>query len=450
MATRSFVNLDPYEAAILQQRARQVSPLDAALQSVQQGIQIQQLPQTLQDQALQRQLNNALLQEKLISVQNPNEALARELQKIAITEAVKNPLSGIIQTPAGAVGEVIATPQAIPQTAIGLEQALTANPAMSIPTAAPTLPIVPLGTGVVQTGLSQDLNVPAQAVEDKLEGQIRLANARIRSTNPTVKGQFIPDGFGGMVFAQFPTAPGGEVQTSRVTTPEGQDIKVVPKTASARGLTDGQRTALLARAGKAGVNPNDFAREDGTFDYDKMAIASGTSEKKAADDFRKAKLEAIPAELRSKAAGYLAVQKDLENLKTEMQDLQAKGGVPGILDNAIASATAGAPTGFWSNLYRAGLQSFQSADSREFEGSKARVSTALTNMISGAAVPDSERKFLTPFLPFPGESLESVLAKISGLEEYLNNRITTFSPSTGGDPVAPASAIKINSIRLKK
>lgn len=202
---------------------------------------------------------------------------------------------------------------------------------------------------------------------------------------------------------------------------------------SSRPATQGQIMSALTNASKYGVNPEAFRDQAGEIDYQRLSVAIGAAQKQNRDAERKAKLEAIPAEMRTKAAGYIAVQKDLDDLKEDVESLQKSGRIPSLLDNAISSATSGAPDGFFSSLYRAGLQNFQSAESREFEGTKARVATALSNMISGAAIPESERKFLTPFTPVQGETFESLVGKLSGLERYLQNRISTFSqPVSGG------------------
>lgn len=442
-----YVNLDPYESAQLSRRANMVSPLDALLQGAQQGIQLGQLPQQLQDQALARQLQNAINTQKLQDLQNPEGALARELQKLAIREAVTNPNSGIIQSPIP--GATIATPRAINQTAEELAQSMSITPDQALPSAAPGLPITPIGTGNVQTGLSIDQNVPLEAETRSLNNKIALLNARpeLFRTLQTDQGLF------GVGNRSNETVP--------LLSPTGEQL-TAPAKASGKGssgfrpLTEGQKTSLLLRIGKAGVNPDEFTKEDGTYDFDKMAIAAGAAERASAEESRKAKLDAIPAELRSKAAGYVAVQKDLEDLKADVLDLQKNGKIPSSVDNAIAAATAKTPGGFFGSLYQAGLKSLQSADSKEFEGTKARVSTSLTNMISGAAVPENERQYLTPFLPVVGESFESLVGKLAGLEQYLNNRITAFSAGASPQPTTPAptaqpvSSPKIISIKRVK
>lgn len=177
MATRQFVNLNPYEAAQLNRRANAVSPIDAALQSLQQGMQLQQLPQTLQDQALQRQLNNALLSQKLSDLQNPNAALARKLTEELTLKGALNPNLGIAPAPAGTLGQTIANPGAItPEQQASL---LTQDPIDFVqPTAPMGLPETPIAPFGIQTGLNINPNVPLQTEARALHGKIDLINAR--------------------------------------------------------------------------------------------------------------------------------------------------------------------------------------------------------------------------------------------------------------------------------
>lgn len=171
MATRTFADLSPYRRAVSNAQAGS-NLLDSLIQGVQSGIQLQQLPQQLQDQALARQLANAINTQKLNDIQNPDQALARRLQEFSIEKAIQNPELGVQQAPAGLVGETISTPQAVNQTALTLDAALRANPSIAIPSAAPTLPITPIGIGNIQTGLNVDQNIPAQARQSALEREI--------------------------------------------------------------------------------------------------------------------------------------------------------------------------------------------------------------------------------------------------------------------------------------
>lgn len=187
-----YVNLNPYEAAQLQRTANQQSPIDAALQGLNQGIQLQQLPQTLRDQQLQRHLNNILVGQKIYDLQHPEEAAVRDLTKQLTLKGDLNPDLGIGPAPAGTVGQVINNPGAItPDQQASLPSSDTlamrklasemggADIQTSIPTApaagVPETPIVAFGR---QTGLTSNPNIPAQAAQDKLDRQIALLNSK--------------------------------------------------------------------------------------------------------------------------------------------------------------------------------------------------------------------------------------------------------------------------------
>lgn len=265
MATRTFADISKYGNP----NPNRLSPLDALLNGAQQGLELQQLPGKLQDQALARQLNNALTQQKLYDLQNPEAALARKLTQELTLKGALNPSLGIQQAEPGLVGQTIFNPGAITpeqqaalpsEDLLAMRQTALDQGGVSIPTQLPTatagLPETPISAFGIQTGLTSNPNTPIQAAGDKLDRQIQLANSRVRSSG--VKGQFIPDGLGGMIFAQKPTSAGGEVQTTRVQTPEGENVKVTPKVAAAdRGLTANARVDLAMKSGEQGLKPED-------------------------------------------------------------------------------------------------------------------------------------------------------------------------------------------------
>lgn len=92
----TYLNLAPYEAALAQRRSNQVNALDALLGGVQQGVQIQRLPQTIQENQIAQQLNQAIQAQKL-----------RELQTGKIIE-VGNTL--VRQNPDGSYESVFTAP----------------------------------------------------------------------------------------------------------------------------------------------------------------------------------------------------------------------------------------------------------------------------------------------------------------------------------------------------
>lgn len=338
---RQFVNLSPYEAAQINRRASMVNPLDAALQGLQQGVQLQQLPQTLQDQALARQLQNAINTQQLQDLQNPEAALARKLTQELTLRGALNPDLGIQAAPAGLVGQTIANPGAITaqqQAALpsvetlALRDAARAAGGVDIPTVIPTaaagLPETPISVFGIQTGLNTNPNIPIRAADDKLERQIQLANSRVRSAG--VQGQFIPDGLGGMIFAQKPTTPGGEVQTTRVSTPEGQAVVVAPRASAAtasRGLTANARLDMFKSLGKAGL-PLD--EKVSISDEERMAYNAAFKNKGNAseDDIRKefAKLPVVKS--------FNEINRQIGIMRTAYDKLK-DGGSKGPIDQAL-------------------------------------------------------------------------------------------------------------------
>lgn len=241
MATRKFADLSTYRRAL--DSAQGTSDiLNSLLQGAQQGIQLQQLPGKLQEQQLAQQIQNAINIQKLQDIQNPDAALARQVQRELTLKGALNPELGITRAPAGLVGETIFQPGAItaeqqaslpsPELLamrdVALNQAGVTSPAVVIPTApAAGVAETPISLGRYQTGLNINPNIPEQAQEDKLNRQIQLANARARTAG--LRGKFIDDGRGGLIWAQEPTATGEKIKTTRVETPEGEAVKVAPK-----------------------------------------------------------------------------------------------------------------------------------------------------------------------------------------------------------------------------
>lgn len=333
------------------------------------------------------------------------------------------------------------------------------NDTPQIPSVSPGAPETPISVFGRQLGLNINPNIPEQAAEDKLQRDIRLANARLRTTNPALKGQFIPDGFGGMIFAQAPTTIGGEVTTTRVTTPEGEAVKVEPKGAKAtqpKGLTMNAQNALLTKASSNGVDPDDpkFQTEDGQYDFTKLAIATGKAarENKRTENAKKA--EGLTGKTRSDIEALNAADKQLDTLKDEIAEIARSGKTPSFLDDFIAVETAAPATGGFGQLWQRSLRGLQSDESKVLEGRKSVISSALTKAISGLAVTTQEATRLG-FLPRAGDSFQDLIMKAGLIEDYINNQRAGLSGET--TPAAPATtnaassgSIQIKSIRRKQ
>lgn len=457
MASRQFADLSSYRRGVDNAKATG-NALDSILQGFQGAVQLQQLPQRMQAEELALQLQNAINAQKLQDLQNPEAALARQLERELTLKGALNPNLGIVRAPTGLEGQTIATPAALSTT-----QQTSLESGGAIPSVAPGAPETPISVFGRQTGLNINPNIPEQAAEDKLQRDIRLANARLRTTNPALKGQFIPDGFGGMIFAQAPTTIGGEVTTTRVTTPEGEAVKVEPKGAKAtqpKGLTMNAQNALLTKASSNGVDPDDpkFQTEDGQYDFTKLAIATGKAarENKKADNAKKAK--GLTGKTRSDIEALNAAEKQLDTLRDEIAEIARSGKTPSFLDDFVAVETAAPATGGFSQLWQRTLKGLQSEESKVLEGRKSVISSALTKAISGLAVTAQEATRLG-FLPRPGDSFEDLIRKAGLVEDYINNQraglggeaTPSAPPMTNRQTTpAPVGSINIKSIRRKQ
>lgn len=183
-----FANIAPYQAAAIQQSSS--NPLDSLIQGFQTGNQIQQLPKQLQDQELTRQVNNAILRQKLFDLQNPQLALARQVQEKAAVDAL-NPESGVYQAPANQIGLTIGNPRAITPE----QQSTLGSPIPSVPLekgfvqpyAPPMATETPIAPGGYQTGYTENPNTVYQAEQNKLIRAIQLGQL-------TEKLQMTPSG----------------------------------------------------------------------------------------------------------------------------------------------------------------------------------------------------------------------------------------------------------------
>lgn len=161
MATRRFADLSSYRRAVDNAQGT-ANLLDSVLGGIQQGVQLQRLPQTLQQQDLANQLQNAINQEKLRRLQNPQAAMAEDIASKLTLEAALNPNSGLLTLQPG-LG-TIATPGAITQAQ---EAALpsTLTPQTVLPTAAAGIPVTEVAPFGIGTGVYSDPSIPLAAAE---------------------------------------------------------------------------------------------------------------------------------------------------------------------------------------------------------------------------------------------------------------------------------------------
>lgn len=163
----NFADLSSYRRSADAARGVPVNPLDELIAGFSQGQAVRNLPQTLETQRqlklegeLTRRLNNAILQQKLTDLQNPDQAIAREVQKaLAIKSA--DPATGVVSMPAGLAGETIGQPGALSP-----EQQTALLAGGAAPTVAPVgVPITPVTVAGQPTGFGTDLSGAAAATE---------------------------------------------------------------------------------------------------------------------------------------------------------------------------------------------------------------------------------------------------------------------------------------------
>lgn len=450
-----FANLAPAQMQVAQRRGSAISPLDAIMGGIQQGLQLQQLPQQLEDQALQRQLQNALLTQKLQDLQNPQAALARKIQEELTIRGALNPDLGISQTPVGLTGQTIFNPGATNATEAQLEAALAANPQSVIPSApAIGAPETPISVAGVQTGLTLNPNAPISAESRKLNNQISLANARAAANGEAVEYFTQVDGTVGIRPKRV--LAGTTPVATTLQTSTGEAAKELPKSArgaGARPLTETARSALLTRAGKFGVISSDqdldkFRTESGDLNIEKLSVAAGRAEREGLEAEKEAKLNQAPAEVKSKVAAYQAVQKDLERLRAKLDEELVSGDIPSGFQDIISSSLAEAPGNFFTRAFqRFVLQPAQSKTAATNERLRGAVSASIGRAIAGASLTGTEKQNLIPFSPQPGDSFERLLEKSASLEQFLNNQIeglTTPISTTRQSVSSPVATPGIN------
>lgn len=401
MATRTFADLSPYRRAVSNAQAG-TNLLDSLIQGVQGGIQLGRLPQTLQDQRIAQELQNAINQQKLFDMQNPEAAMARELQKFAQTtalkEAITNPNSGIIQTPAGLVGETIAVPSAIPQTAISLDQAIAANPNLAIPAAAPRLPITPIGVGPIQSGLSIDQNVPVQAEETKLAQDMRRDAARRSTTAATRNLQFRD--VGNAIVSLDPTT-GAEVSRIEkdvnerlINTSNGPFVYDPRKPREGRYVGGGSATSTGAGLKPTGEETKAFRTTINVF--------SGLDDiEKKADELQKT------GKFPGSGQAFIS-----QALSQKPSDIPGAGLIPG------ASAAYAA--------IQQKLRAAQTPESRQYEAMRAELTSQIIRAQAGLSQTSGEVENVIPYTPQVSDTIESLRDKLTNLKRIAQRDLGSF------------------------
>lgn len=431
MATSPFGNyadISQYQKEIAARRAATVSPLDALIQGAEQGLALQQAPQVLQNQQLAAQIALQLQRQKLNELQNPELALQRELQKAAI--------EGIVS---GRNPSLIFQPQVSPEQAamrqIALDQAGVPPPVSDFQQ------LVPAIGGMGAIGISPSAGIAAE----QRKAAAKLASDEAKYKAAGIPYARVPNAEGG--FDLYPTRGfGGEAPVAAPLSREGgEPVKAPVKTSSIKSLTPNAQNILFGQAGAAGVDPNDpkYKNEDGSYDFLQLSIDKGMAirENKRVENALKA--QGLTGKTKQDVDKLNAASKQLDNLQTELENLAKSGKAPGFADTFIAATTAAPPDGPISTLYQMGAKYFQSNESKDLEGRKGIVSSALTSAISGLAVSKSEAERLG-WLPRPVDSFADLIRKVSLVEEYINSQRSGLSEGSAASPAPttpPASGL---------
>lgn len=422
-----FADLSAYRP-----RATQ-NPLDALIQGFQTGQALEQLPAQLEQQELAKQLaaqlqqvNLQRAQLELGNLQNPSLAIQKQFEQELALGSLRPELgirvAGRGEPPKGEIEPII-------------------NPI----------------TGQ-ETGFVRDIE---KAAAGRAALQRAARAAPFQSVGLTTNPQGITQG---IVF----NPERGDFETRDL--PAGvSDIRpkvTRPTSSGTRPLTETARSALLTRAGKFGVISSDedlkkYQTESGSLDISKLSIAAGRAEREALDSEKEAKLNQVPAEARNKVAAYQAVQKDLERLRSKLDEELASGDIPSGIQDLISGSLAESPGNFFSRAFqRFVLQPAQSKTAGENERLRGAVSASIGRAIAGAALTGTEKQNLIPFSPQAGDSFERLLEKSAGLEQFLANQIEGLSTpiSTGGvvspvatpgfSPTAPSPVRSGNTFRI--
>lgn len=461
MATRQFADLSAYRRNVNNAQAG-ANLLDSLIQGVQGGIQLQQLPGKLQENQIAQQLQNAINLQKLQDLQNPQAALARRLEQELTLKGALNSDLGIVRAQPGLVGQTITTPGALTAqqmaslptqdqmenqataAQIALSSGQPVPEQLSLPSVAPGLPETPISAFGIQTGLNVNPNIPIQAKDRKLNDQIAAMNARAASSGTPIRYERgLNDELIAVPTRQVGTGP---ISTIPIQDPTGEAPKLAPRASTrsggaARALTPNAQTTLLSQASAAGIDPDSpkyFDEATNTYDFIKLSIDKGKAQRENKRAENAAKASELKGKTKTDVDALNAADKQLDFLQDEIAEIANSGKTPGFLDNLIAAETSSPPTGWLSSGWQQLLKDVQSEESKELEGKKTIISSALTKAISGLAVTAQEATRLG-FLPRAGESFQEIVRKAAVLKEYIKNQREGLSGVPDEIPVSPAT-----------
>lgn len=410
----------------------------------------------LANQLQQLQIQTA--QETLKDRLDPSRAIARDLNA-QLTAQSLNPASGVVPVSPDLVGQTIARPGALTDEQVSALESGVSPESLDVPRGTNITPI--LGVGGVPTGFSRDLESAIRgATEQAKLNEIteapkraaRLAEVKARYEAMGVPVRVTEDEFGNVQVIPTRMVGGVTPTASPVKTETGEQLKAKPK-AGTGALTQNQQILALRKAGEAGINPDDdkyLNPQTGTYDFTKLTIDSGKAlreNKRLADA---AKASSMTGKTKSDLDALNAAEKQLHFLQDEITDIASSGKTPSFFDNVIAASTAAPPEGAIGAIYQQIAKGLQSEESKELEGRKSIISSALTKAISGLAVTKSEASRLG-FIPRPGDTFEELVRKASLVQEYINNQRSGLGQASSSTipSSTTTSGSKVDSLRSK-
>lgn len=391
MALGSFANLRPYQVAAAQPNQ---NPLDALIQGFQQGVDIEQLPQTIQQDALNKQLQQEIAMAKLNQLQNG------EIQNVGGNLVRYNPATGQAEV-------IFKSESPVNSQFVGFTKAgepVAFNPRGN------SLSVLPAPQGVDLTGGLQPKITPAETFQtvDSDQGLLRTGSRSSTATPLTVDG----------------------VQATRT------------KPAKSSGLTANRQNLILQQYGKVQdiVGPltdQKVLDDQGQLDFGKLAIEVGSaSRSQDLEDIRR-KQEALPTGLKDEAAGWISAQKDLANLKAKLVDI--KDEEPGAFQNAAAVVASIPSTGWFTSFGRQIANSVLDENTKDKETLRSGLKTAVQTALSGKAVTKNEEASLSALLPLADDTIKDLVRKSTGLEVFINNKLQGLEESGRPLPIQAPS-----------
>lgn len=401
MALGSFANLAPYRSAV---SGPTQNPLDALIQGFQQGVAIEQIPQTLQQDALNRELQQAIAQSKL------NQLQTGEIQKVGDNLIRINPQTGQAEI-------IFRSESPVSSQFVGFDK--SGNPIAFNPRDR-SLSVLPAPQGADITGSLQPKTLLPETLSTVFgdQGAVRVGSRSTEATPLTVGG----------------------VQVTKT-----QPSK------STGALTENQRLGALGRAAKANIDPDNpkyFNEETQSTDFSRLIIDTGKAEREAKRLEYAAKASGLTGKSKTSLEELNAASRQLDSLNDEVLEIARSGKTPGFLDNMIAAETSYPASGAISAGWQQLLKGVQSDESKVLEDRKAVVASQLNKAVSGLATTLSEDR-KTSYLPRPGDTFEDLIRKVSSLREYVDNQRGGLSEGSAPVvPTAPApSGIQIRSIK---